>query len=94
MGFGSKRSLWWRRLSSCSIGSALLAVMFFCAGCQVALNPNTECLVNADCDDGVFCNGLEYCSIETAEAMRCFSRENPCNNPVGCNEETDQCELD
>lgn len=62
-------------------------------GCGTGILSN-RCLVNSDCDDGMFCNGLEYCSVDTDEAMRCFSRENPCNNPVGCNEETDQCELD
>lgn len=40
--------------------------------------PDTpECASDADCDDGVFCNGEESCSA----AGRCESADNPCDDP-------------
>ena len=43
----------------------------------------TECQVDADCDDGVYCNGQETCNLET---YACESTE-----PVDCGHLDDQC---
>ncbi len=45
-----------------------------------------ECASNADCDDGVFCNGVELCIEE-----ECESGSSPCVNPAACDESVDQC---
>jgi hypothetical protein len=52
-----------------------------------------ECIIDAHCDDGVFCNGNETCN-----ASSCVAGTAPgCNDSVGCttdscNEETDSCD--
>jgi len=62
-------------------------------GCNVGISPLDRCVSNEDCDNGLYCDGEEYCSIDANDVARCFSRENPCTeNPLGCNEETDMCE--
>ncbi len=45
------------------------------------------CTTPADCDDGLFCNGVEACN-----AGVCESPGNPCNPGESCNEATDACE--
>ena len=45
------------------------------------------CTVNADCDDGLFCNGSETC---TGDA--CQSGSNPCSGGDICNEATNSCD--
>ncbi len=53
----------------------------------------TGCLENSDCDDGLFCNGVEYCVNNV-----CIAGNPPnCNDNVSCtldscNETTDSCE--
>ena len=52
-----------------------------------------ECTVNADCDDGLFCNGSETCNAGSCQAG---SAPN-CDDAVGCtddscNENTDSCD--
>ena len=53
------------------------------------------CRNNADCDDGLYCNGAETCDLETTE---CMSGTNPCpddgffcTGTESCNETTNQC---
>ena len=47
-----------------------------------------QCASDADCDDGLFCNGQETC-----QAGVCISGENPCPAADGgCDEETDSCQ--
>ncbi len=47
------------------------------------------CLADSDCDDGLFCNGLETCNVATGS---CIAGSPPC---IGisdrCNEATDRC---
>jgi hypothetical protein len=43
--------------------------------------------VDADCDDGEFCNGEESC-----DAGSCAAGTPPCLEGDFCNEETDSCE--
>jgi hypothetical protein len=48
------------------------------------------CLGDADCDDGVWCNGQEVC-----QAGECVAGAPPCDGGTGetCNEESDRCEI-
>jgi hypothetical protein len=52
-----------------------------------------RCTVNADCNDGKFCNGQEVC-LEfgdlSGDARGCKKATSPCGAQI-CNEETDQC---
>lgn len=58
---------------------------------------NCTCLTDAECDDGLFCTGIETCN----EAGECVSPGNPCPNDDGlfcngqetiaCDEELDEC---
>lgn len=62
-------------------------------GCGGIVGVSDQCISNADCDNSLFCDGAEYCSIDENNVTRCFSRTNPCTeNPLGCNEATDMCE--
>jgi hypothetical protein len=45
-----------------------------------------ECLSDADCDDGVFCNGAETC----AGTLACLPGSDPCPGAL-CNESSDMC---
>lgn len=54
------------------------------------LEVGVECETDADCDDGVFCNGVETC-IDG----QCQSSGNPCTAPGQvCNEAAQSCECD
>ena len=45
------------------------------------------CTVDAECDDGLFCNGTETCEVGV-----CTSGGEPCTDPCEqCDEETDSC---
>jgi hypothetical protein len=51
-----------------------------------AVNPAApECSIDADCDDGLFCNGAETCN-----AGSCQAGSNPCPGQ-SCDEATDSC---
>ena len=65
-------------------------------GTSFDLNANSvpdecdECVFDGDCDDGLFCTGVEVCSIDV-----CATGLAPCQ--IGgqvCNETTDQCDPD
>jgi Trypsin-like peptidase domain len=45
------------------------------------------CLIDADCDDGQFCNGAETCA-----AGSCQAGNNPCAAGETCNEATNACD--
>jgi len=45
-----------------------------------------ECLIDADCDDGVFCNGEEICT-----AGSCGPGEPPCTSVEYCSEFVNEC---
>lgn len=49
------------------------------------LDPSSTCTVNADCDDGLFCNGSEIC-----DTLQCVAGSDPCPGQ-GCDEGTDRC---
>jgi hypothetical protein len=55
--------------------------------------PAPECTVDADCDDGLFCNGAETCNAGTCQTGTAPN----CNDGVSCtddscNEATDSCD--
>lgn len=64
----------------------LLAV----AGC-IPIDPSAaepgfiSCQIDSDCDDGLFCNGLESCQLGI-----CFGGNDPCPN-LDCNEQSNTC---
>jgi len=53
------------------------------------------CTEDADCDDGLFCNGAETCDTGTGECqwadIACPDDGVYCNGVEGCDEETDAC---
>ena len=58
-----------------------------------ASGPPPGCSVNADCDDGLFCNGAETCNAGTCQAGTAPS----CDDGISCtadscNESTDSCD--
>ena len=53
-----------------------------------------ECEFNMDCDDGVFCNGLEYCADHECQApysVACPSDGLYCNGIETCDEAGNKC---
>lgn len=54
------------------------------------------CSSNAECDDGLFCNGLETCNTANgtcqAGPVPCIDDGLSCNGRETCNEDTDACE--
>lgn len=53
---------------------------------QSAPPPETECSADADCDDGLYCNGAERCLLGV-----CTAGTKPCGDGQICNETTDTC---
>ena len=58
------------------------------------LPPPSGCVVDADCDDGAFCNGAEVCNAGTCEAGAPPACDDGlfCNGTETCNEATDSCD--
>ena len=65
--------------------------------CTVDSCSTNSCIftpVNADCDDGQYCNGAEVCntaSPSAAPGTGCVSSVNPCTSPAVCSETNDAC---
>ncbi len=67
-----------------------LALLVGTMGCQTKPKPPAPpaaCTTNADCDDGVFCNGAETCNVDTGE---CVPGQPPCEARL-CVEEEGVC---
>ncbi len=47
-----------------------------------------ECATDADCDDGLFCNGMEICAVASGA---CRNAVSPCTSSQVCDEVLDQC---
>jgi hypothetical protein len=62
-----------------------VTAMLGAGGCDRA------CTSDADCDDGVFCNGIESCDTDTGSCVAISSCP-PSIPPTVCNEETDSCD--
>ncbi|MCO6437686.1 MAG: calcium-binding protein [Phycisphaerae bacterium] len=54
-------------------------------GCDVEVGAcvEAECRTDADCDDGIFCNGAETCA-----EFSCVAEEDPCSPPLTCYEDS------
>lgn len=69
------------------------------AGCATPETPvdggreaGTACAADVDCDDGVFCNGLESCSPTTGTGPRhCAPGAPPCASASACDESSARC---
>ena len=48
-----------------------------------------QCTQDADCNDNLFCNGIESCGA----TMNCIAGTNPCIAMQTCNEQTDSCTI-
>jgi len=59
-------------------------------GVPSQVNTATSCSSNADCDDGVFCNGPETCNLST---HTCAPGCRPCSQWETCNEAARNCQL-
>jgi sugar lactone lactonase YvrE len=63
---------------------------------DIAMRPldKPACITDADCDDGLFCNGMESCSADTCQPGTGLCAEDGlfCNGGESCNEENDTCE--
>jgi len=53
---------------------------------QIVISQVCHCTVDADCDDGNFCNGVETCD---APNCTCEPGTNPCPTNTTCNKDTD-----
>ena len=56
---------------------------------QIVISQVCYCTIDADCDDGNFCNGVEVCD---APNCTCEPATNPCPTDTVCNEDTDTCD--
>jgi hypothetical protein len=59
----------------------------------LAVKPVPKCSSDAECDDGLYCNGAEKCINNTCQKgtpVDCSSLSDQCNNGV-CDETTDSC---
>ena len=52
-----------------------------------------RCAIDADCDDGRFCNGAERCREGDDGALQCSPGSTPCGAGTFCDEAADRCEL-
>ena len=55
---------------------------YFCPDAVACGGPAPECLIDADCDDGIFCNGAETCDA----GGTCQPSMNPCAVNETCDE--------
>ncbi|MCH7725447.1 MAG: hypothetical protein IH991_03035 [Planctomycetes bacterium] len=84
-----------RRIQTCGeFGIAaccgLLFVVGSSAGCGALVHPVCHCC-NNPCDDGLFCNGPEICSIEGALDVCKPGTPVECDEGMVCDEEMDAC---
>ncbi len=69
---------------SAAVCMLCVGLVFFGTGCPMP--PTTPCTTDADCDDGLFCNGEETCVNSV-----CQPGTNPCEEDQICDEENDVC---
>lgn len=57
------------------------------------VHPEPECIMDGDCDDGLYCNGVETCVsgfCQSGTSVDCSDSGDQCNDGV-CDEESDVC---
>ena len=84
-----------RRIQTCgAFGIAaccgLLCVVGFSAGCSALVHPVCHCC-NNPCDDGLFCNGPEICSIDGARDVCGPGTPVECDEGMVCDEDEKAC---
>ena len=55
---------------------------------KIVISQVCYCTIDADCADGLYCNGVESCD----GACGCDAGTNPCPTDTKCNEDTDTCD--
>jgi hypothetical protein len=55
---------------------------------KIVISQVCYCTIDADCDDGLYCNGVESCD----GACGCDVGTNPCPTDTTCNDDTDTCD--
>lgn len=75
------------RSMACRLLFISVATLVALPGCNMPTNNgDPACTNNADCDDAVFCNGVETCSDGN-----CVAGAAPCSDGGTCDEAQDQC---
>ena len=69
-------------LAVCLLGVGLILTGTACP----PIPPVCTCSTDADCDDGLFCNGPETC-----DGCNCLAGTNPCAEGETCDEDNDVC---
>ena len=78
---------WTSNLARFSTYTATLGLV----GCLALLNGCAPCETDAECDDGVFCNGAETCDLTDPDNAACVDGTAPCLVDQTCDEDNDQC---
>ncbi len=73
---------------------ALAALLFIACGDDAPPTEDPVCTEDAQCDDGIFCNGTETCSPSAtgASALGCVAGANPCPANEACIETMATCD--
>jgi Ca2+-binding RTX toxin-like protein len=74
------------RLRTAGSLCAALALLVFATGCP--FTPRPQCNSDSDCNDDVFCDGVETCNADGV----CVEGTSPCAEGETCNEEADRCD--
>jgi hypothetical protein len=89
-----------RVMSSLAFSSGIairpLALVFALAASLIVDSAFAKCRNNADCDDGVYCNGMELCDWNNryADSEGCHPGAAPCEPQVSrCDEQADYCDF-
>jgi Cys-rich repeat protein len=71
---------------ACIFALGLLVLVLWNSGCW-------KCATDAECDDGRFCNGTEFCGVDVfGVGPYCRDGLDPCTNPTPvCDEDQDTC---
>ncbi len=87
-----EKSLSPRRSCFSCVAALFLAAALGCSDDVAPTDGGSLCRADSDCDDGVFCNGVERCAtdIASASANGCNPGTPPCGSE-SCDEETDSC---
>src|SRR5262245_37968860 len=72
----------------------LFAAICLLSGLTTTALAQQTCSGDGECDDGLFCNGMETCVVDTCQpgvAPDCSPLDSTCTNGV-CNEAADACQ--
>jgi len=89
-----RRGIYWIGVVPCSFYNYGAGVVDAYGAVDSVILGEPECEVSEDCDDGLYCNGIETCNIDgvcvAGAIVNCLSYNNECNDGV-CDEDTDMC---